>query len=179
MASLTVETPPAAEPVTLAQAKSFLRVEINTDDDLITSLIVAAREACETFTDRSFCIKGYRQSLDSFPYFTDTMLSQMAYPPSYYSLPRYSTTLWNYSQMIKLFRPPLVAVDRITYVSSKDRQYHDLVPQPLPWYPGRTYVAASASPVAAASQVTDNVGATNTPTINPGNVQTCIAGGVS
>ncbi len=97
MASLIVESPPANEPVTLVEAKSFLRVEIPNDDALIAGLIIAAREVCENFTDRSFCIKGYRQSLDSFPYFTDTMLSQMAYPPSYYSLPRYSTTLWNYA----------------------------------------------------------------------------------
>jgi hypothetical protein len=168
-----------AEPVTLDEAKNFLRVTIDDDDALITSLIVAAREACEAFTDRSFCIKGYRQSLDSFPYFTDTMLSQMAYPPSYYSLPRYSTTLWNYSQMIKLFRPPLVSVDRITYLSSKDKQYHDLVPSPLPWYPGRQYNAASVSPVVPADQVTDNLGQPNNPQVNPGNIQVCITSGIS
>src|SRR5580704_8568334 len=110
MASLVIETPPQNEPVDLATMKQHLRV-VNTDDDgYITGLIVAAREAVEAFTGRSLCIKGYRQSLDSFPYFVDTTMSQMAYPPAYYALPRYSTTLWNYSQMIKLFAPPLVAV---------------------------------------------------------------------
>jgi hypothetical protein len=168
MASLIVEKPPTAEPVTLAQAKRFLRVEFPDDDDLITGLIQAAREACENFTDRSFCIKGYRQSLDSFPYFTDTMLSQMAYPPSYYSLPRYSTTLWNYSQMIKLFKPPLVAVDRITFISSADKQKHDMLPQPQPWYPDTDY--------AIGDEVTDNLGTHST---NAGNIQKAITAGKS
>jgi hypothetical protein len=65
----------------------------------------------------------------------------MAYPPSYYALPRYSTTLWNYSQMIKLLRPPLVSVDRISYLAASDQQWHDLVPVPKLWYPGTVYAA--------------------------------------
>jgi hypothetical protein len=66
-------------------------------------------------------------SLDSFPYYTDTVASQQAYPPSYYSLPRYSTTLWNYSQVIKLWKPPVVEVEKITYIGT-DGQPHDLFP---------------------------------------------------
>ena len=139
MASLFIEKQPTSEPVTLAEAKNFLRVTITDDDLLISSLITAAREACEAFTGRSFCIKGYRQGLDSFPYFVDTVMSQMAYPPSYYSLPRYSTTLWNYSQMIKLFAPPLVAVQRISFIWATDQQFHDLVPAPSLWYPSTVY----------------------------------------
>ena len=143
MASLIIEKQPTAEPITLAQAKNFLRVSITDDDELISALITAAREACETFTARSFCYKGYRQGLDSFPYFVDTVMSQQAYPPSYYSLPRYSTTLWNYSQMIKLLSPPLVSVERITFLWATDQQYHDLIPAPPLWYPGTVYAAGN------------------------------------
>ena len=141
MAYITIETQPTNEPVSLTNMKKWLRVEISDDDTLINTLIVAAREACEVFTGRSFCTKGYIQNLDSFPYFVDTIMSQMAYPPAYYSLPRYSTTLWNYSQMIKLWRPPLVAVQRITYLSSADKQYHDLLPVVGTglWYPKKVY----------------------------------------
>ena len=139
MASLQIEKPATALPVTLDEAKNFLRVTISDDDALISTLISAATTACELFTRRSFCRKGFRQSLDSFPYFVDTVMSQMAYPPSYYALPRYSTTLWNYSQMIKLFRPPLVSVDRITYLAASDSQWHDMVPAPALWYPDRGY----------------------------------------
>ena len=141
MAALQIEIAASAQPVTLTEAKTFLRVSITDDDLLISTLIEAATEAAELFTNRSFCIKGFRQSLDSFPYYTDTVMSQMAYPPSYYSAPRYSTTLWNYSQMIKLLRPKLVGVQRISYMSSADSQWHDLVQAPPLWYPGTVYAA--------------------------------------
>jgi uncharacterized phiE125 gp8 family phage protein len=115
MAGIIVQSQPAAEPVSLAVAKNFCRVEITDDDLLISVLITAAREACEMFCSRSFAVKSYLQTMDSFPYYTDTMISQAAYPPSYYSLPMYSTTLWNYSQMIKLYYPPAVEVQGIDY----------------------------------------------------------------
>ncbi len=38
------------DPISLADAKLFLRVDISDDDALITSLITVAREYCETFT---------------------------------------------------------------------------------------------------------------------------------
>lgn len=139
MAGLIIETQPTSEPITLTMAKNFLRVTITDDDALINIMITAAREACESFCNRSFAVKGYKMVLDSFPYYTDTVMSQMAYPPSYYSLPRYSTTLWNYSQMIKLFRPPLLNVTRITYLDSMEQQFRDLTPVPYLWYPGTKY----------------------------------------
>lgn len=140
MAGLYVEKPTSNLPVTLAEMKNFLRVdEINDDDALITTLISAATGACESFTRRSFMRKGYLQTLDCFPYFTDTALTQLAYPPNMGALPRYSSTMWNYSQMIKLFRPPLISVDRITYMDANLRSFVDLVPQPFPWYPQTTY----------------------------------------
>lgn len=141
MPGLIIETPAARDPVSLAEAKLFLRVDddLTADDVLITSLISASTKACEIFARRSFINKGFKQTLDSFPYYTDSAVSQMAFPPNYHSLPRYSTTLWNYSQMIKLFRPPLVSVDRITYMSADTRSYTDLIPSPDPWYPQTVY----------------------------------------
>ena len=95
--------------------------------DRLRDLITAAREYCSVFTRRAFVNTGFIQYLDSFPYFTDTVMSQQAYPPAYYSLPRYSTTLWNYSQMIKLFYSPLVSVEKITYINT-DGSPTDLLP---------------------------------------------------
>ncbi|HWA20765.1 MAG TPA: head-tail connector protein, partial [Caulobacterales bacterium] len=43
--SITIVTPPASEPLSLAEAKLFLRVEHDAEDDLIAALIGAAREA--------------------------------------------------------------------------------------------------------------------------------------
>ena len=130
MAYVVVSGAPEAELVSLADMKNYLRVEdITEDDDLITGLIKAAREYAETYTGKSLVKKLYTQYLDSFPYFTDTVMSQMAYPPSYYALPRYSTTLWNYSQMIKLFYPPLILDNQlqITYIGT-DGAAHTLKP---------------------------------------------------
>lgn len=173
MPSLQIERPAACLPVALDEMKNFLRVEIDDDDDLITSMISAITGSAELFCDRSFISKGYIQTLDSFPYFADTQLSQNAMPPSYYSLPMYSTTLWNYSQQIKLFAAPLISVDALMYMASADSQWHALVPVPPVWYPLTAYVAAAAksgnTPAVVASTISDP----------NGNIQRCIAGGKS
>ena len=44
---------PAAEPITLAAAKQFLRVEHGDDDDVIAALIAAARIHVEAATRRA------------------------------------------------------------------------------------------------------------------------------
>jgi hypothetical protein len=137
MASLIIEKPTTQTPIDLATTKTFLRVSNTDDDALISVLIDAATESAEAFCNRSFCAKGYRQGLDSFPYFIDTTYSQQAYPPAYYALSKYSTTMWNYSQMIKLYAPPVISVDRISYLAASDEQWHDLLPVPQLWYPGQ------------------------------------------
>lgn len=47
--ALRLVTPPASEPVTLSQAKAFLRIEHNGDDAAITTAIMAARVAAEQY----------------------------------------------------------------------------------------------------------------------------------
>lgn len=47
MTNLTVITPPAEEPVTLAAAKDFLRIGHDGEDDLVTRLIQSARARIE------------------------------------------------------------------------------------------------------------------------------------
>ena len=45
---------PLTEPVSLAEAKDFCRIDIGTDDNIITSLITAARQQCEAYTNVAF-----------------------------------------------------------------------------------------------------------------------------
>jgi hypothetical protein len=135
MSAIFVERLPRCEPVSLTDAKNHLHVTTTDEDDQITGLIQAAREHCETFTRRSFINKGFVQTLDSFPYYIDTIGSQKAFPPAYYSIPRFATTLWNYSQMIKLYYSPLRSVDHIMYVSSADGRAKAMVPGDPDWRP--------------------------------------------
>jgi uncharacterized phiE125 gp8 family phage protein len=116
MPGLQIEVQPTSEPVSLTDMKNYLRVTVSNDDTLISSMISGARELVEAFTGRSYVPKGFIQVLDAFPYFADTVLSQNSMPPSYYALPRYSTTLWNYSQMIKLLVSPLIAITDFDYI---------------------------------------------------------------
>jgi uncharacterized phiE125 gp8 family phage protein len=116
--NLVILNQPIAEPVDLITAKNFLRVTTSQDDLLIPILISAAREAVEAYTGRSVATKTYEQSLDCFPSYVDGSTSQLAYPPAYYSLPLYSTAMWNYSQMIKLFAPPAIDVLSIVYIDA-------------------------------------------------------------
>lgn len=111
---------PSAEPVSLAQVKTFLRLPSGfiAEDAMITGFIQGAREKGEILTGRGLAQRAFTQVLDSHPYYTDAVQSQQAYPPDYYSLPRYSTTLWNYSQMIKLSYPPVISVEAMTYIGS-------------------------------------------------------------
>lgn len=62
--SVSVITPPASEPVSLAEAKLFLRIDQNAEDDLIAILISAAREAVEAGCGRALIKRRVRESLD-------------------------------------------------------------------------------------------------------------------
>ena len=89
--SLTRQTPPAVEPVTVAEAKAHLRVDTSTDDAYIGTLITAAREWCEEYLDRTLVHTQWAMRLDRFP--TDS-----TYP-------------------IELPRPPVVASGTATAVT--------------------------------------------------------------
>lgn len=58
---------PSTEPLTLTEAKSYLRVETTADDAVITSLITAARQWAEQFTGRVFITQTWRLWLDQWP----------------------------------------------------------------------------------------------------------------
>lgn len=71
--SMTRISDPASEPISLDEARLHLKVDAegspatHPDDDLITALIKAAREWCETYTGRSFFEQTWQVKLDEFP----------------------------------------------------------------------------------------------------------------
>ncbi|WP_316150439.1 head-tail connector protein [Cupriavidus sp. BIC8F] len=64
---LQLITPPTVEPVQLAEAKSWARVDITDDDTLIGALVSAARDYAEGETRKQLCVARWKQVLDSFP----------------------------------------------------------------------------------------------------------------
>lgn len=65
--SLVLVSEPAAEPVSLIEAKEHLRVDWSDDDALISALISAAREYAESICRRVFVTQSWKLVLDTFP----------------------------------------------------------------------------------------------------------------
>ncbi|MDD4985870.1 MAG: head-tail connector protein [Dehalococcoidales bacterium] len=92
--ALKLKTAPTTEPVSLTEAKLHCRVEVDTDDTLITALIKAAREYCEGFQRRAYITQTWELWLDKFP-----------------------TTPFD------IPRPPLQSIDSINYYGTDDTEY--------------------------------------------------------
>ena len=60
-------TAPAIEPVSLAEAKAFLRIEHDDDDDVIAALIAGARIYVEAQTRRALMTQSWRLTRDAWP----------------------------------------------------------------------------------------------------------------
>lgn len=97
--TLAVVTAPTAEPVTVDEAKKQLRIDDDTEDDFIDTLIEPARVQCETFTGRAFINTTFDYKLDRFP-------------------SGYERFTGSYEPAIMLPRPPLSSVTSITYTAT-------------------------------------------------------------
>ncbi len=94
MYSLTINTEPAEEPVTLAEIKDQLRVTGTDNDTYLTALIKTARRRVEFILGRALITQTWDLYLDRFP--------------SVDSIP------------VELFRPPLQSVTHIKYYDNND-----------------------------------------------------------
>jgi uncharacterized phiE125 gp8 family phage protein len=87
--SILQVTAPEDEPITLAEAKAFLRVDASEDDAIISGFIAAARRKVEVETGHQLCEAGFEMYLDGFP-----------------------------SGVVRIPKPPMMTVDKISYLSS-------------------------------------------------------------
>jgi hypothetical protein len=62
--SLTLVTAPASEPVSLAEAKAWAKIDAGDDDPLVAALIAAAREAAENYLRRSLISQTWKLTQD-------------------------------------------------------------------------------------------------------------------
>ena len=112
--ALTLVTPPAIEPVSLAQAKSFCRVDFTDDDTLFPVLITAAREYAERYMRRAIFNQTWTRTLDNFPMAWDRMATQNAARLSEWP---YWSSIWNQLR-IDLPKAKTQSVESITYIDS-------------------------------------------------------------
>jgi len=111
--NLKMLTPPAHEPLTLAQVKQHCRVTIADDDSLLSDIYMpAARELCENEMKRAIYAQTWQLTLDHFPlypWWNNTQRSTSIHEAWHYS------TFWK-AFRIKLPRPSLVSVSSISYL---------------------------------------------------------------
>src|SRR5690606_31226614 len=65
--TITVTTPPAAEPISLKEMMDYLRLDAPTEASTLLSLISAARAEVETRTGRALAAQTLTLTLDKFP----------------------------------------------------------------------------------------------------------------
>lgn len=87
-------TPPATEPVTLAEVKEYLRLDGNEHDNILSALISSARMYCEAFQNRLFA----PQTLE------------------------YTQDKWTFP--IYLPKPPCISVSSFSYIDENDDVFY-------------------------------------------------------
>jgi len=97
---LKLITPPATEPLTLAQAKAHLRVVDSDDDTYITALVIAARQNAENWMGRALIDQTWDLVLDGFPTASASVSSSVV------------------DMAIQIPKPPLIEVTQVAYDNS-------------------------------------------------------------
>lgn len=109
--TLTLKTPASIQPVTLAEAKLHLRVDITDDDALITALIVAATADAEQLMGRAVLQQTWQLTLDSF----------FPNPDAYTQWPPVVVGgIYSSSSIITLQMPPVTAITSVQYLQAVD-----------------------------------------------------------
>lgn len=105
-----VITPPTVEPITLAEAKAWCRIDDATQDGIVQMLIAFARDWAEDFTGKAFADQTWETVLDYFPadgiqldgtvksiesvFYIDENMDEQTIAASGYTLDNYSNPNW-------------------------------------------------------------------------------------
>jgi uncharacterized phiE125 gp8 family phage protein len=65
---IRVTEPPAVEPVSVADIKTRLRIDHDTEDGLLARLAAAAREAVEAYSGRALVVRRVAETRDAWPF---------------------------------------------------------------------------------------------------------------
>jgi uncharacterized phiE125 gp8 family phage protein len=129
MTSFTLLTPPAVEPVLLADMKAQARIDTTADDALATGLITAARQWAERYTGRAFITQTWRLWLDGGLGLEKNWWDGVEQGP---------VTILNEANSIQLPRPPLASVSNVQTFDNTDTG--------TVWDPGNYYVDTASEP---------------------------------
>jgi uncharacterized phiE125 gp8 family phage protein len=95
--TIQIVTPPASEPLTLAEVKEFLRVDHSDDDVTLAIFITAARQLCESYTRMALLPTTFEEYFDDFPQYSG-----------------------DYKDEIRLSRSPVSAVTYVKYIDGNE-----------------------------------------------------------
>lgn len=149
--SLKKLTHPAVEPVSLAEAKHHCRVDTDSDDAYIASLITVAREWCEEYCDATFLHSQYRMTLDAFPVEIELPRPPMATDGTttavsiVYKLADQSTATVD-TTTYRVDRDSVPGVLRYNYSGSWPSHLYDFNAVQVTWWAGYGRDAGSISP---------------------------------
>lgn len=111
--SLSLITGPAAEPVSVSDLKTHLRVDITDDDAYITSLGKVARRMVENITGRRLVRQQWRIRQDDFPSSMPQRRSMLLFTLSVLHLP-------GLDRFIQFPLAPITSVDSFTYTDANN-----------------------------------------------------------
>jgi uncharacterized phiE125 gp8 family phage protein len=129
MTAFTLITPPASEPVVLADAKTQARIDTTADDSFIPLLITAARQWVESYLGRALITQTWQLWLDLWPAAVELWWDGVREGP---------VTGLDEISYISLPRPPLASVNAVTYYDNTDT--------PTTWDPGNYFVDTISAP---------------------------------
>lgn len=110
MAGLVVLSAPASEPITTAEAKTYLRITGSSEDTFIDTLIKTARMFCEEYTNRALISQTLVLTVDAYNEMADPLWEGVKTGPY----------LNYYKNYIDLPRPPVTSVTSVKTYDDDD-----------------------------------------------------------